>query len=400
MLSSSSETGLVAIALSGEPAADAVRQAWDDGEAVFPVNMGASLEARSASLSRVRPTAVIDDAGRRRLTGLPVDAGWAAVVETSGTGATPRPVALTRRGMEAMALGYSAAIGAAPADRWLAALPLSGVAGLAIVARSYVTGVPIAVRSPFDAGAVAAAAGTDGSIVSLVPTALGRLLDAGAPLDRFRVVLVGGGPVPAAMIEQARQRGVNVVTTYGMTETWGGFALDGVPIRGAGVRIGQGAEIEVAGPMVMAGYHRDAEASADVFTSDGWFRTGDAGTWDGRVVRVTDRLRDLIISGGVNVSPTAVEVALAELDTIADVCVAGCADPEWGEAVTAFVVPADAAQPPTLAELRAAAKERLPDAWAPRRLELVPEIPRNAAGKPLRRALRAGNVARQKNSTR
>jgi O-succinylbenzoic acid--CoA ligase len=382
-----SEIGLVAIALSGQPAADAIRQVWDLGEAVFPVHMDASPDARSAAVARVRATAIIDGSGRRSLAGLPVATGCAAVVETSGTGAAPRPVALPRSGMEAMAGAYSAAIDAGPGDRWLAALPLSGVAGLAMLARSYVTGVPITVHPAFAADAVAAAAGSNGSIVSLVPTALGRLLDAGAPLDRFRVVLVGGGPVPAALLERAQRHGVRVVTTYGMTETWGGFALDGVPIRGARVRIGTGDEIEVAGPMVMTGYHHDPAATASAFTGDGWFRTGDAGRWDGHRVRVTDRLRDLVISGGVNVSPTAVEAALVELDTIADVCVAGCADPEWGEAVTAFVVPADAARPPTLAELRAAAKGHLPDAWAPRRVELVDVIPRNAAGKPLRRKL-------------
>jgi O-succinylbenzoic acid--CoA ligase len=233
----------------------------------------------------------------------------------------------------------------------------------------------------------AAAAQRSATIVSLVPTTLVRLLDAAAPLDRLRVVLVGGGPLPARVAARARRANVPVVTTYGLTETWGGFVLDGIPIEGATVRIGDRDEIHVAGPMVMAGYRFDPGGSAAAFTPDGWLRTGDAGSWDGRRLRVTDRLRDLIVTGGVNVSPTAVETILAERSDIADVCVAGVPSAEWGEAVTAFVVPSDAAHPPRLSELRALVKEVLPAPWAPHRLELVDAIPRNPAGKALRRQL-------------
>jgi acyl-CoA synthetase (AMP-forming)/AMP-acid ligase II len=144
----------------------------------------------------------------------------------------------------------------------------------------------------------------------------------------------------------------------------------------------------VRAPMVMRGYRMAPEETAGAFTAGGWLRTGDAGTIDsGGRLRVVDRLRDLIITGGVNVSPSEVEAVLARHPGVADVCVAGAADPEWGERVVAHVVPRDPAAPPALAELRAFAGEQLSAAKLPRELVITGEIPRTAGGKPLRRLL-------------
>jgi acyl-CoA synthetase (AMP-forming)/AMP-acid ligase II len=141
--------------------------------------------------------------------------------------------------------------------------------------------------------------------------------------------------------------------------------------------------------MVMRGYRRDAERTAEVLTPDGWLHTGDVGRLDqnGRV-EVVDRLRDLVITGGVNVSPTEVEAVLTEHPGVTDVCVIGVADDEWGERVVAVVVPEDGATPPTLAGLRDFARERLSAPKLPRELRLVSQIPRSNSGKPLRRVLR------------
>jgi acyl-CoA synthetase (AMP-forming)/AMP-acid ligase II len=140
-----------------------------------------------------------------------------------------------------------------------------------------------------------------------------------------------------------------VYDAYGQSETWGGCVANGVPIPGARVRLGTADEIELAGPMVMRDYRRDPEASRTAFTTDGWLRSGDVGRFadDGRL-EVVDRLRDLVITGGVNVSPVEVEQVLAEHPAIADVAVVGAPDDEWGERVVAHVVPRDASAPPTL----------------------------------------------------
>jgi O-succinylbenzoic acid--CoA ligase len=209
---------------------------------------------------------------------------------------------------------------------------------------------------------------------------LRRLWEAGVDTGRFRRILLGGGPV--------RERGPNIVATYGLTETWGGVVHDGYPLAGVELRLGDAGEILVRAPMVMRGYRLAPAETAGAFAAGGWLRTGDAGTIDaGGRLRVVDRLRDLIITGGVNVSPSEVEAVLAGHPGVADVCVAGAADPEWGERVVAHVVPKDPAAPPALEDLRAFAGERLSAAKLPRQVVIADEIPRTAGGKPLRRLL-------------
>jgi O-succinylbenzoic acid--CoA ligase len=380
-------TDLVAIDLAGAAAAAAIRSCWDDGAAIIAVDPTMPDAAKTALFWQVRPTAVIDERGRRDLRGTPISAQAAAVVMTSGTGATPKAVILTRTGMQAMALGYSAAIEATAADRWLAALPLSGVAGLAILARSYITGVPSVVHDRYSASAVAHAAVTrEATIVSVVPTALERLLDADAPLERFRVIIVGGAPLSDRLRSRAAAAGARLVTSYGLTETWGGIALDDRPISGTRVRVNDRAEIEVSGPMVMEGYRLDREATADTLR-DGWLATGDLGTWDGIELTITGRSRDLIITGGVNVSPEAVERVLLMDPSILDAAVVGAPDPEWGERVVAYVVPDNPAAVPSLEHVRDLVKTHLAPPNAPREVHPVSRIPRNAAGKIMRRQL-------------
>jgi O-succinylbenzoic acid--CoA ligase len=176
----------------------------------------------------------------------------------------------------------------------------------------------------------------------------------------------------------------NAVATYGMTETGGGVVYDGVPLDGVEVRV-IGGQVELRCPMLLRCY-RDGTDPRD---PDGWFPTGDAGAWDeieGRL-RVFGRMDDVIVSGGENVWPVAVERALATHARVREVAVVGRPDPEWGQRVTALVVPTDRAHPPTLDDLRALAKRELPAYCAPRELVLVTELPRTGLGKLVRRAL-------------
>ena len=138
----------------------------------------------------------------------------------------------------------------------------------------------------------------------------------------------------------------------------------------------------------MRGYRLDQPATAAAFTPDGFLRTGDLGRVepDG-TLRVGDRRKDVIISGAVNVSPTAVEHVLLLHPAIRDVCVVGLPDPEWGERVVAYVVPVRKGLPPSLADLRAFAQSRLSSAELPREIRTVEEIPRSPGGKLLRRLL-------------
>ena len=148
-------------------------------------------------------------------------------------------------------------------------------------------------------------------------------------------------------------------------------------------------EILVRGAIVMRAYRLDPIRSADAIDGDGWFHTGDVGAVDaaGRVA-VVDRLKDLVITGGVNVSPAEVEAVLGHHPDVNDVCVVGVPDDEWGEVVVAFVVPRAGARPPSIEELRAFGRAQLSGPKLPRAAHVVDAIPRTMSGKALRRRLR------------
>ncbi|GAA3155753.1 o-succinylbenzoate--CoA ligase [Blastococcus jejuensis] len=317
----------------------------------------------------------------------PVEAGADLVVVTSGSTGRARGVLLPAAAVRASASAALDRLGGA--GSWLLALPVSAVAGLQVLCRSVLTGrVPTALApgEPL-AAAVARMPIGDRRYVSFVPTQLLRFLDAEPEaLRAFDAVLVGGAATDPGLLARARDAGVRVVTTYGMTETAGGCVYDGEPLTGVGVRI-SGGGVELSGPTLALGYRLDPAATAAAFV-DGWFRTRDAG-WlaDGRLT-VTGRVDDVVVTGGVNIAPTAVESALREHPDVADAVVFGRPDDEWGQRVVAAVVPAAGAEP-ALPSLRAWVTERLGAPAAPRELHVVATVPTLHTGKPDRRAVAA-----------
>ena len=394
------EAEAVAVLLPPPEAARVAVDLWEAGEAVVPLDPAAPAPDVRRSIEALRPTALIDRDGRRPLRdGVAVAAGVAAVVATSGTTAERKGVELTFAGLAASGAAVASALGAdaGNAAAWLCCLPVHLVAGLAVVGRAWVTGTPISVHAGFDAERVTAAARGGPFFVSLVPTMLRRLLDTDPDaLPRFGHILLGGGPIEPALLARAREAGAAVSTTYGMTETWGGVVHDGHPLRSVELRLdppsdaGDTGEILVRAPMLMRGYRLWPEGTAAAVGADGWYRTGDLGRFDpaaGGRLWVVDRLGDVVNTGGIKVSPTEVERVLAAHPAVADVCVAGRPDAEWGQRVVAFVVPSEPAAPPSLPDLRAFAREQLAAAKLPREVVVLPAIPRTAGGKPLRRLL-------------
>ncbi|WP_296607118.1 AMP-binding protein, partial [Nocardioides sp.] len=191
------------------------------------------------------------------------------VVETSGSTGTPKRVLLSRAAVLASVHASARRLGGS--GRWLLALPPTYVAGLQVICRSLVAGhEPVLLEDDF------AAAARRADYVSLVPTQLHRLLatDADA-LRSFRTVLLGGGPIDAALRQRAADAGVRVVATYGSAETAGGCVYDGMPLDGVGVAIGDDGRVRIGGPVLFDGYAGDPARTAEVLV-DGWFLTSDA----------------------------------------------------------------------------------------------------------------------------
>jgi O-succinylbenzoic acid--CoA ligase len=216
------------------------------------------------------------------------------------------------------------------------------------------------------------------TLVSLVPTMLSRLLEAGLrDPPALRWVLLGGGPIPPALLERARAANVRVAPSYGMTEACSQIATNGWPLFGFELRIAGDGEVLVRGPAVAAG----------ALAGDGWLHTGDLGALDERGrLSIHGRKADTIVSGGENVAPVEVEAALLSHPEVADAAVLGRPDREWGEAVVAKVVarPGTAPEPE---ELRRHCAAQLAPFKVPKRIELVDSLPRGATGKLLRRQL-------------
>jgi O-succinylbenzoic acid--CoA ligase len=313
----------------------------------------------------------------------PLEPGADLVVVTSGSTGSGRAVLLPAAALRASAAATHARLGGP--GNWLLMLPVSAIAGLQVLCRSLLAGHPATVPAPGETLRDAVARMPAGRrYTALVPTQLRRLLDEEPDaLRTFDAVLVGGAATDAALLARARAEGVAVVTTYGMTETAGGCVYDGHPMDGVTVRIGEG--VELAGPTLALGYRLDPAATAASFV-DGWFRTRDAGSLDDGRLTVHGRLDDVVISGGVNVAPAAVEAALREHPDVADAVVFGRPDPEWGQRVVAAVVPAPGAAP-SLETLRPWVADRLGVPAAPRTLRVVDAFPLLHTGKPDRRAL-------------
>jgi O-succinylbenzoic acid--CoA ligase len=300
----------------------------------------------------------------------------AIVVRTSGTSGRAKEVELTYGNWLWSALGSAVALGLHPEERWLCALPLTHVGGLSIVLRSAIYGTTAIVHERFETERVLETLMAPGgpTIVSLVPTTLQRLLDAGLrDPPALRWALLGGAPSTTALQGRAAAAGVRVAPTYGLTEACSQVTTLGAPLFCTRVRLAPDREILVSGPTVAPG-------SGPVLA------TGDLGDWssDG-ALRVIGRKADTIISGGENVAPAEVEAVLEAHPDVFEAAVHGRADPQWGEAVVATVVADDGV---AAEELRAWCAARLASYKVPKDIAFTRSLPRTGSGKLLRRELR------------
>lgn len=325
----------------------------------------------------------------------------AAILYTSGTTGRSKGALLSQRNLASNAATLIREWRFTGADRLIHALPIFHVHGLFVATHCVLgSGASMLWLPGFDADAILAAMG-DGSVLMGVPTFYTRLLARPELTPEraaaMRLFVSGSAPLSAETHREWQARtGHRILERYGMTET--GMLTSnpyegdrragsvGPPLPGVSVHIadpdaeGVGG-IEVKGPNVTAGYWRNAAKTAEAFTGDGWFMTGDLGRIDrDGYVWIVGRAKDLIISGGFNVYPAEVEAAIEVLDGVAEVAVVGAPHPDFGEGVVAVVVPragADLSRESLLDALR----ETLAAYKRPKLVLVRDALPRNAMGK-------------------
>ena len=327
--------------------------------------------------------------------------GTAVVIATSGSTGVPKRVVLSVEALHASARATERRIGE---GQWMLALPAGYVAGLQVLVRSLCAGTtPALLEGRFTPSAfVEATSALDPrarSHTSLVPAQLETLLDAAGELPEVRAalisydtILVGGQALPLRLRERAEDTGIRVVRTYGSSETSGGCVYDGIPLEGVRVAEHDG-ELRIRGAVLAEGYLGDPELTGRTFVeSDSgtrWYRTGDAGVVaDDGSVRVTGRIDNVIVSGGVNVSLDRVERSVREVPGLPEAVVVAVDDERWGQASVVVVTEVrDAAE--LLGRIRDHVGAALGAPARPREIRVVDALPLLPSGKPDRRALAA-----------
>ena len=354
---------------------------------------------------------------RDRHTPVPRDADdLAAILYTSGTTGRSKGAMLSHGNLLSNARVLKQYWGWQPGDVLIHALPIFHVHGLFVASHgALLNGSKMIWFSRFDAKAVIARL-PEATVFMGVPTLYVRLLHEAAltraACARIRLFVSGSAPMLIETFEAFRERtGHTILERYGMSETvmltsnpcdpkdgerrggTVGPALPGVGVRvvddaGAACPADEIGNIQVRGPNVFQGYWRMPEKTAEEFTADGWFKTGDVGRIDARgYVTIVGRSKDLIISGGYNVYPAEIEGTLNDLAGVAESAVIGVPHPDFGEAVVAVVV-ARAGSTPDAAALIDELKSKIANFKVPKRVFVVTELPRNAMGKVQKKLLR------------
>jgi long-chain acyl-CoA synthetase len=413
--------GLVAVPVNARLHRDEIAYILEDSETAIVVadpehagDVEAAVIAPGEQWERITAASPAPLADRA-----PDDPAW--LFYTSGTTGRPKGATLTHRNLLLMTLSYYADIDAVmPGDSILHAAPLSHGSGL--YGRPHVARGAVSVTTGGVAGDEIAALVRrwPGMSFFAAPTMVQRLAGdpAMADLSHLKTIIYGGAPMYLADLEDALAVfGPRLAQIYGQGEApmtitalskadhakrdhprWRdrlqsvGSARTDVEVRvvdgdARELPVGETGEVVVRGDVVMAGYWNQPEATAETLRG-GWLHTGDVGSFDADgYLTLRDRSKDLIISGGMNIYPREVEEALLHHAAVRSVAVVGRPDPEWGEAVVAFVVPAPGAAPPPLDELDRACLDRIARYKRPRDYRFVDALPTNHYGKVVKREL-------------
>jgi o-succinylbenzoate---CoA ligase len=322
----------------------------------------------------------------------------ALTLATSGSTGPAKEVLLPQASLLAAAAASHERLGGP--GNWLACLPLTHIGGIQVLVRAFAAGLSATVlpsgnftAEKFQTTARVFLHREGRRYTSVVPTQLTRLLAAGPQildlLRQFDAILCGGGPSQPGLITAAKTAGINLIDSYGMTETSGGVIYHGQPLPGVEIALDRDGRIEIGGSVIAQGY---TSSSVSFFRrgNQPWFRSNDLGRFDSGRLIVLGRADDVLISGGEKVHPQAVEQLLSGLPGIEAAVVVGIPDDHWGERIEALVI----GDPPELPEIRRDVIAQLGPAAAPRAVHKVTEFPLRGPGKVDRQA--ALEIARQR----
>ncbi|CAN2225187.1 O-succinylbenzoic acid--CoA ligase [Candidatus Nanopelagicaceae bacterium] len=296
----------------------------------------------------------------------------ALVVTTTGSSGQPKEVGLSASALLTSARSSNKFLGAEFGNTWSLLLPLNHVAGINVLVRSLELGTTptnlIGYTGKFPKV----------DFTAIVPTQLYRALNGDSNLlqhlQSAKAVLVGGAALTSALREQAESAGIKVIETYGSTETSGGCIYDGVPLDGVEVALGSDNRIAIKGKVV----------AHELVSKDGWYYTSDAGHFENEKLIVDGRIDDIIISGGENVSLTAIDRVISQTFPDIQAAAFAIANPEWGQAVHLAIVGADSGNEEKIQELLA---RELGGASKVKRFHHIAQLPLIGIGKVDRRAL-------------
>jgi O-succinylbenzoic acid--CoA ligase len=332
---------------------DLVQRTWSNGDAVLPIDQRLPLAGKKFLLDAMNPSEIIDASSTSSSlpNARPMQDGEALVIASSGSTGSPKGIIHTHSSILAGAQASASRLNLNANDHWLVCIPVSHVGGFSVISRALHTGAALTLVPNFD-----------------VATALSRI-----DTSLFQSILLGGSSAPANLPS-------NVTTTYGMTETGGGVVYNGKPLDNVEVKVVDG-EIFLRCPMLMCGYRNNQSTSLQ----EGWFATGDMGEiCDTEILSVFGRKSDMIITGGENVWPSAVETSLNSHPIIDEVVVRGTPDTTWGQRVVAYVVLNDSirvSDTTLLSDFREHVKQTLPAYCAPQQVIVLDQIPRTSLGK-------------------
>ena len=313
------------------------------------------LQWESAALTRALSAAIQGEAAQ-------------VIVNTTGSSGIQKRVLLSTEAIEVSAQLSNSEIGAKPGDVWSLLLPINHIAGLNVLARSIKLGSDVV-----GVNQVA-------NFTAIVPTQLHRALFSDSKLlthlQNCKSVLVGGSPASKTLLDLAKANGINVITTYGMTETSGGCVYDNKALPGVSVMVDESGRLKIKGPILATGYENNQELWNKQF-KDGWFLTSDLGVVIKNEVQIIGRADDVVISGGENISLNAIEIELTANFPSANFLATAISDPEWGQKIC--LICDEQIDKEKIAHVL---KEKLGKQFVPKEFLVVKQIPEIGIGKP------------------